>query len=438
MSWLTNSLWLSLKPGYLKREAQRRQEAEALRDIAAALNSTLNLDEVLDRVLDNVGHVVPHDSANIMRFEDGVARIVRHRPYAERPYTADWRTQRFIVADMPILHRMIEYGQSFVIPDVQTYPDWIDMPETKWVRSYAGMPIRLADTVIGCLNLISATSGFFTPIRTEPLQAIADHVAVALDNARLHKDLQDRMQALQTTQAQLIHSEKMAALGRLVASIAHEINNPLQAVQTCLTLTTEELADEQRREKLDRYLGIVDNEIERISTIVQRMRDFYRPASQEFQLIDLHTVLESVLTLAGKQLQHSNIIVERAWVTDLPKIQANADHLKQVFLNMVLNAIDAMPQGGTLQVSTVSELLPAGSNQQPSPGVRLMFSDTGDGMSPETQDHIFEPFFTTKDGGSGLGLAISYGIIEAHQGLITVESERGLGTTFTILLPVDQ
>jgi PAS domain S-box-containing protein len=236
----------------------------------------------------------------------------------------------------------------------------------------------------------------------------------------------------------LLQSERLAAMGRLAASVAHEINNPLQSVQGCLTRADEELAGGQRQEKMARYLRIANGEIERIADIVRRMRDFYRPAVKGMQPTDIHTVLQSVLELANKQLQHSSVTVERRWAAELPRIEANADHLKQVLLNLVLNAMDAMPDGGTLQVQTALDQLSTRSGEAPQPAVRIEFSDTGQGMSPEHQIRLFEPFFTTKEHGSGLGLYISHGIITAHHGQISVVSYEGLGSTFSIILPVAQ
>jgi signal transduction histidine kinase len=140
--------------------------------------------------------------------------------------------------------------------------------------------------------------------------------------------------------------------------------------------------------------------------------------------------------LAGKQLQHSRVTVECEQAGGLPAIQANPDYLKQVFLNLVLNAIDAMgEQGGTLRVRTALDQM-TGRDHQLLSAVRIEVSDTGEGIPPEILDHIFEPFVTTKKTGTGLGLSISYGLIEAYNGRITVTSQVGAGTTFTILLPV--
>jgi two-component system NtrC family sensor kinase len=265
----------------------------------------------------------------------------------------------------------------------------------------------------------------------------ASHAVQAIQNAQLYADLKRLLYERDQTRAQLIQSEKMSALGRLVASLAHEINNPLQSVQGCLTLLEEELDGSQRPDKMDRYLGVVQGEIERIVAIVRRMHEFYRPAQAGVERVDLHGLVASVLELSGKQLQHSHVAVERDWAADLPGVEANADHLKQVFLNLVLNAVDAMPGGGTLRIVTAAAVIPTGGDR-PQPAVRVEFSDTGHGMSPETQSRLFEPFFTTREHGAGLGLPISYGIIQAHHGEIAVTSQEGVGTTFSILLPVVQ
>ncbi len=283
--------------------------------------------------------------------------------------------------------------------------------------------------------------------RTSQLQRIA------LENARLYQTQREQYRRLQESQEELIRIEKMAALGRLVASIAHEINNPLQSVQGFLNLLQEELNGRHRQEKLTSYLEIADSEIDRISAIVRRMRDFYRPASlehqtpgslddfyrsarAEFQPVDLEATLESVLLLANKKLQHSQIKVETKWAQTLPPIQANPDHLRQVFLNLTLNAIDAMPHGGVLRITTALDQFKL-QRDDPQPAARIDFCDSGVGMSAETLNHLFEPLFTTKEHGSGFGLFTSQTIIEAHGGRIAVASQLGQGTSFTIWLPIN-
>ncbi len=266
-------------------------------------------------------------------------------------------------------------------------------------------------------------------------QVAADHAGQAMQNAQLYDEVRRLLHEQEQTRVQLIQIEKLGALGRLAATVAHEINNPLQAVEGCLTLVQEEMDGSQRRDKLDRYLEVAKGETGRISTIVRRMRDYYRPAHERLQPTDLRAVLDSVLGLSGKELQYRHITVERLDSSELPLVQANPDHLKQVFLNLILNAVDAMPGGGNLRIRTsLHQIQPAGG-EPPQPAVRVEISDTGLGMPPEIQARLFEPFFTTKEQGAGLGLSVTYGIIEAHNGQISVTSEVGSGTTFSILLP---
>jgi len=180
-------------------EREQRMLAEALRDTAAALNSSLNFDEILERVLANVDRVVPHDTADIMLIESGVAHIARSRGYSERGED-HLVGLRFTVADVPNLRRMAETGQPVVIADAHADPQWVVFPETRWIRSYVGAPIRVKEQVIGFLNLDSATPGFFTTAHAERLQAFADQAATALDNARLLAESRQRLRVLEALQ----------------------------------------------------------------------------------------------------------------------------------------------------------------------------------------------------------------------------------------------
>lgn len=224
---------------------------------------------------------------------------------------------------------------------------------------------------------------------------------------------------------QLIHNEKLAALGRLAASLAHEINNPLQAIRSSISLLANRPLDE---EKSNLYLGIAETEVGRLIEMVQRMLDFYRPYKERRDLTDVNALLEDTLALASKQLQHGGIKTRKELTPDLPPVEAIANYLKQVFINIVLNAVEAMPDGGELAVRT--------SVDHEDHEVLIAFSDTGVTIPPEDLPYIFEPFYTTKDKGTGLGLAISYSIVEQHEGTIEVSSTQGKGTTFVVRLPL--
>jgi PAS domain S-box-containing protein len=336
------------------------------------------------------------------------------------------------------LERLAEQGEhvSFAVGDLGLVTRHPELPQ-QWDAHGLVIPIRGEQKLLAALTLGGRRADrFFSGEDRALVQVAADHAGQAMQNALLYDELRQLINEHEQTRAQLIQSEKLSALGRLAASVAHEINNPLQAIENYLTLVHEEMDGSQRRDKLDRYLEVVEGELERISAIVRRMRDFYRPAHERLQPTDLSAVLDSVLELSDKELQHRHITVDLQDSGDLPLIQANPDHLKQVFLNLILNAADAMPAGGLLRVRASLSQDRLGTGEQPQPAVRIEIGDTGHGMPPEIQARLFEPFFTTKEQGAGLGLSISYSIIEAHQGQISVTSEEGVGTTFSILLPV--
>jgi signal transduction histidine kinase/DNA-binding response OmpR family regulator len=250
---------------------------------------------------------------------------------------------------------------------------------------------------------------------------------------------------------QLLQTEKLAAVGRLSASIAHEINNPLQAIHNSLHLLNNRPLSEDKRQL---YLSKAQEEVDRLIGIVQRMLDFYRPSRDGvgMRLTDMHELLDAVLALADKQLQTSHISVVRDWTVKPPLVYAIGNHLKQVYLNLILNVVESMPDGGVLTIRTYVTADAANQERQSlettstvgsagqrlGPAVVIEFSDTGQGIPPDILPKIFEPFYTTRSTGTGLGLAISYSIIEQHQGDLSVSSVVGQGTTFRIRLPVAQ
>jgi two-component system NtrC family sensor kinase len=227
-------------------------------------------------------------------------------------------------------------------------------------------------------------------------------------------------------QSQLIQSEKLAAIGRLAGSLAHEINNPLQALQGCLDLA---LANPNNIEKQARYLNVAKSEVERLASMVQRLLDFYRPSKGARGPVDIAALVEEVLTLSSKRLQHAQITTQIEWDEDLPVIYGVPNQLKQVFLNLVLNAIDAMPNGGKLKIH--GRLV-----EKEKRWLVIDFADTGVGIPPENLDKIFEPFYTTKPSGTGLGLGISHTIVSSHGGQIKIASTTGRGTTLSVWLPI--
>lgn len=224
-------------------------------------------------------------------------------------------------------------------------------------------------------------------------------------------------------QARVIENERFAASGRLAASVAHEINTPLQAIRTSLGLIRqlENAADRNL------FLSNIEEEIMRIGQIVRQLLDLYRPNVARQGPVDVAALLDRILLLIGGRMHDQGVTVKRDLLAQLPSVWGCADELLQVLLNLIVNALESMPDGGLLHLS---------AQAQDKQALLITISDTGDGISPELQDHIFEPFVTTREEGTGLGLAISRQIVQQHGGTITVASEVGVGSTFTLVLPL--
>ncbi len=262
----------------------------------------------------------------------------------------------------------------------------------------------------------------FREVDWEMFLLLARQSAIAMENARLYEELREYVRRVEDSQQALIRAEKMATAGRLTASIAHEINNPLQAVQNCLHLATrEELGPKKQRE----YLDLANTELERLMSTVQRMLDFYRPGRLEPQQVDLAASIRHVLGLMAPQLDSRGIHVTTSFSSRLPLISAVSSQLEQVFINLILNAYDAMPKGGELRIS--ARLI--------RDTVEVLFHDNGPGVSDELRNKIFEPFVSSKEGGTGLGLSVSYGIISAHGGNLDLVPDRYPGACFRVTLP---
>jgi signal transduction histidine kinase len=235
-------------------------------------------------------------------------------------------------------------------------------------------------------------------------------------------------------QARLLHQDKMISLGELAGSVAHEINNPLTGVLNYIGLMLKivqkgELMPEHR-EKFKRYLSLSESETARCSKIVSNLLAFSRKSEPAFSECDVNELIQRCLELTDHKLALQNIKVVTRFDLNLSRITADANQIQQCVINIILNAIDAMPQGGTLTVESCF--------QPDRRGVEFRVKDTGCGIAREDLPRIFEPFFTTKKEGKGVGLGLStvYGIIDRHRGAVSVESEVGKGTTFTIKLPL--
>jgi two-component system NtrC family sensor kinase len=405
---------------------QHTRELATLNEINKAITSSLDLDQILSQTMHGI-RVILHVEASSLLLLDENSGLLEFKKIlsGNQEQMAEFKLK----LGEGIAGHVVRDGKPLLVLDTQNDPRFcprIDEAIGFVTRSALCVPLKVKDKIIGAIEVINKLDGQFDEKDLWLLNYMAGSVAIALENVRLYTELSDFTRELEKSHAQLVQAEKLAAMGRLAASIAHEINNPLQAIHNCLHLTLKKRLNE---EKKTRYLGMAQEEVERLITIVQRMLEFYRPSREGMAPTNVHTIIENVLALSSKRLQHGKITVTKKLAPNLPTINAVSDQLKQVFLNIVINAIEAMQQGGKLCIET--------KLSEDGDWLSVAFTDTGLGLSKKEQENIFEPFFTTKVTGTGLGLSVSYGIVERHGGRIEVQSELGEGATFTVYLPLN-
>lgn len=290
------------------------------------------------------------------------------------------------------------------------------------IQSLLIAPVNFKGNKFLLLTTRNESQSPFQEADLEMLVILARQVAAAMENARLYTELSASLASLEKSQKALIQAEKLAAAGRLTASIAHEINNPLQSLSSCLDLAGRSELPIDVRQK---YLEVAQKELERLMITVQHMLDLYRPKAREKQWINLIEIIDHVLTLFESQLREHQIQVHTHYAESIPGLLAIKDQIQQVILNLLLNSVEAMPGGGEIFIE-------ASGNKD---NVEVIIEDTGSGISDAERSRIFEPFVSTKPNGTGLGLAVSYGIVQAHGGSLELLTNHGRGARFRIVLP---
>jgi signal transduction histidine kinase len=245
----------------------------------------------------------------------------------------------------------------------------------------------------------------------------------------LNKELNEHIERLQSMQKQLVQSEKMNALGQLSAAIAHEINNPLAGVLVYSKLLTKKMGqDSFNKEEAIANLAKIESAVSHCARLVTGLLDFARQTEPVLRPVAVSSVIDHVISLVGHHAEMKHITIVRDETPSMPAVLADSGQIQQVLVNLVVNAIQATPDGGAVTIST---------SQSEDSSVEIVVQDNGHGIAPENLDRLFTPFFTTKEStkGVGLGLALSYGIIERHGGRIEVQSELGKGSTLSVYLP---
>jgi signal transduction histidine kinase len=424
---LATSAAVGIRNARLHEEThQRLRQTETLVAVSQAVGSTLDLSEVLRRATREMVRAVGGDTGIAWLLTPGTEQLVPlvgyHVPKDLVPRAPDLTLRR----DTPFFDRLRARGA--LAESDSTAGEWADLPLARLIdhKSILIQPMYWKGQVMGGFTVLWIRERHrFTPDELRLSEGIALQGALAVENSRLYEGVKGQMAELKRTQAQLVQSTKLAAIGELAANIAHEINNPLTTVLGFASFIAERLKPE---DPMREELGLIQEEASRARDIVRDLLQFSRQRDFSPESVDLNVVLEQVIAMVRRQGALNAITVQERYASDLPSVEVDVSRIKQVFLNIINNAVYVMPKGGSLTIRTET----AGR------GVRVAFEDTGPGISAEHRDRVFDPFFTTKPevSGTGLGLSVSLGIVQSHGGTIEVETEQGKGSTFTVSLPV--
>ncbi|HET9326564.1 MAG TPA: ATP-binding protein [Candidatus Eisenbacteria bacterium] len=413
----------------LDRETEQKERLAALLTVSQAMVSSLELDTILSTIAQQVRKVIQVDECTVFLIEDADRTL--------RPVACDVQAYRDEVMALRlkmgegITGGVASTGRGEIVNKAEDDPRAMDVPGTpEEVSSLLCVPLFARDQVIGVITLvrIGPERRFFVEGDLELATLFAAQCSAAITNARMYEQIKLAYEELRATQNQLVQSAKLNALGEMAGGVAHDFNNILAAILG----RTQLLLRAAQEGEIRRQLQVIEQAALDGASTVRRVQEFTRLRQDEdFEPIDVNQVIRDVIEFTRPAWQTNakkrGVSVEiRQFLEATQPIAGNGSELREVFTNLVLNALDAMPWGGLILLTT----------QDADSGVMARVRDTGIGMDAETQVRVFDPFFTTKPvKGTGLGLSVAYGIVTRHHGSITVDSQPGLGTEFTLRFP---
>jgi two-component system NtrC family sensor kinase len=389
------------------------------REISNLVHSSTDVEEVLELVVWKVSEALNAKGAllRILNLRTKEFELSAAYGLSETYLSKGPVTQQSIITDV--------YKQKpYVIINDMSTDMRIQYPreaEQEGIRMMLDLPFVFRDHIAGLLRVYFPALKRFEEDELDFAAALAQQCACAIDKARLIEEQKARYDEL------ALHTEKLSALGRMAAGIAHEINNPLAGVLLYSSNLYKKIPDDS---SLKEGMEIIIRETQRCKIIIQGLLEFARDREPKKTMADIDQVIERALNMLENEFRLRHIQIERAYSKDLKTSMLDKNQLQQVFVNLLLNAAHAIDKDGTIEIRTRPDS--AGEH------VIIEVQDSGCGIPPEHLNKIFEPFFSTMETGSGLGLAVSYGIVRNHQGELTVESQPGKGACFTITLPMRQ
>jgi signal transduction histidine kinase len=400
--------------------ADELRRTRALYQAAHAPAASLSVQGVLDSVAEQACRLTESDVGVVLLYDkDGStwAESSRH------PISA---------ASEELLHLVEcqQFARALLAVRAPVERAWVEANAPNGIHALArftsliGMEIRDREQPSGVVAVAQPEAAYDQGVHYDALSAFVQRAALAIQNARLYERLQEQVDELQDMHQQIVRTERLAAIGEIAAKVAHELNNPLTSIHLYNSMLLEEPVEGEEQQRL---AASMLEQVERAKRVVRDILDFSRPQESHPEITSLNAAVEYGLRLIQHAAGSTDVVITEDYARGLPDVLIDTGQMAQVFTNLAMNALQAMPEGGKLSVRT-------GKQDEE---LYVSFTDTGMGISATDQERIFEPFFTTKAAGqgTGLGLSVVNGLVNRHHGRITVDSEPGKGSTFTVWLP---
>lgn len=387
------------------------------RDIISVVHSSTRLDEVMELVVWKVSEIIMAKGAilRLLNIETDELEISAAYGIGKNYLQKGPTFSKKVITDICLRNKVI------MIDDIQTNPR-VQYPKealAEGIRFIVDVPLSIANDVFGLLRIYFTETRQFSEDELNFIVAIAEQCSCALGKARLieSQELKYHKLALQT--------EKLSALGRMAAGIAHEINNPLAGILLYSTNLTKKVPEDT---PLKEGLDIIIHETIRCRKIIQELLDFSKERELQRIPTNINNIIEKTLKILENEFKLNRVKLIKNLAENMQETMLDGNQIEQVFVNLIINSVQALPAGGIVTITS-------GINPDREL-VTIEIADNGQGINKEAMDKIFEPFYSTKAKGTGLGLSVSYGIIHKHQGHIEVDSEQGKGTRFLIEIPL--
>lgn len=405
---------------------RRNMDLERLNAAGQALNASLDLDEVLVTVARQIRELLNVQACSVWLLDEDSGELVcRRAAGAHASKVRGWR----LSPGQGLAGWVAQHGKSLLVANTEDDPrhyQGVDRETGLVMRSILSVPLHIKGKMVGVIQALDSRPGQIGTGAVPMVESLASSAAIALENAQLYENLQERLRELSQAQAHLVETAKIAAVGVLAAGVAHELNTPLTSILGYTEMLLEQTpSDSRTRSRLE----AIGRQAAKARDIVRSLLDFAEPHDYIMDRADLNALLQESLLLVRQRMENNGVNIQEQYEPDLPCPAMDVSRMKQVFLNLCMNALQAMPGGGTLTVRS----------ERSGDGVAVSFIDTGEGIPAENMPRIFEPFFTTRavGEGTGLGLSVSLGIVQAHGGRIEAQSKVGEGSTFVVWLPLD-